>query len=59
MEIIARDRALGYVRGVTDGAPNAIQVADRFVLRCNIRETVERYLIHVRPALRPDRSQGH
>ncbi len=52
VEIIARDRALDYVRGATAGAPDAIQVADRFHLLCNMRETVERYFIRVRPALR-------
>ena len=49
---IARDRASDYVRGVTDGAPQAVQVVDRFHVLGNLREAVERYVLRVRADLR-------
>ncbi len=52
LAVIARDRAKDYARGATAGAPQATQVADRFHILCNLREAVERYLTHARPALR-------
>ena len=42
IEIIARDRGPDYIRGATAGAPDAVQVADRFHLLCNLREVLER-----------------
>ena len=44
IRVIARDRGNIYVDGATHGAPNAIQVADRFHLLCNLSEAVERIL---------------
>lgn len=44
IEIISRDRSTEYNKGATAGAPNAIQVADRFHLLMNLREAVERLL---------------
>jgi transposase len=52
IEVIARDRASDYARGATAGAPNAVQVADRFHLLCNLREALTRYLQRITPALR-------
>jgi transposase len=52
VEVIARDRASDYARGATEGAPEAIQVADRFHLLCNLRDALTRYLQRITPALR-------
>jgi transposase len=52
VEVIARDRASDYARGVTAGAPDAVQVADRFHLLCNLHEALTRYLQRITPALR-------
>ena len=52
IEVIARDRAANYIRGATDGAPQAVQVADRFHLLGNAREVIERYVQRTTPTLR-------
>jgi len=52
VEIISRDRALDYIDGATRGAPNAIQVADRFHLLQNLREAAQRLLERHQAALR-------
>lgn len=44
VEIISRDRAQNYIEGITQGAPTATQVADRWHLMKNWRETLEHLL---------------
>lgn len=44
IELITRDSSTEYARGVTEGAPAAIQIADRWHLLQNLREALERML---------------
>ena len=44
VEIISRDRAGGYAAGAKAGAPQAVQVADRFHLLKNLLDGFERFL---------------
>jgi len=44
VEIISRDRGVEYIKGATQGAPEAIQVADRWHLLKNLRDALKRLL---------------
>jgi transposase len=41
VSIVARDRAESYASGISEGAPDAIQAADRFHLFDNLADTLE------------------
>ena len=52
VEIISRDRSRAYADGAARGAPDAVQVADRFHLAKNLGETVVEVLERHRADLR-------
>jgi transposase len=52
VEIIARDRGGAYADGVRQGAPDTVQVADRFHLIANAGDALERVLVRKHQALR-------
>jgi len=52
IDVISRDRAGAYADGARQGAPDAVQVADRFHLLANVGERLERVLGSRRTALR-------
>lgn len=51
VEIVTRDRSTEYARGVTMGAPDVVQVADRWHVLGNLREALERLLDRLRSQL--------
>ncbi len=59
VEFVSRDRGGTYVDGDTWGAPQAIQIADRWHILANLGDAVEEFLIRARirlvetPALEP------
>ncbi len=47
VEFVSRDRCAFYAQGIRKGAPSARQVADRFRLMQNLRESIEREMTSV------------
>jgi transposase len=51
--VVARDRSDAYGAGIRQGAPDAVQVADRFHLMQNLAEALEQVLhAHSRGSIR-------
>ncbi|MBZ9753489.1 transposase [Deinococcus sp. HMF7604] len=48
IEIVTRDRASEYSRAVTEAAPQALQVADRWHLLCNLSGMVREWILRER-----------
>jgi transposase len=46
LRVISRDRSTEYERGIEEGAPDAVEILDRWHLLKNLREAVERVLEH-------------
>jgi transposase len=42
IEVVSRDRSPSYAAAINEGAPAAVQVADRFHLLMNVREALEK-----------------
>src|SRR3954447_14846043 len=52
VEVVSRDRAPAYAEAARKGAPQAVQVADRWHLIQYLVEALERWLLRFRPALK-------
>ena len=52
VEVVTRDRSPTYAAGINEGAPTALQVADRFHLLMNVREVVEKVVMRQNRLLR-------
>lgn len=52
IEVVARDRSTEYTRAITEAAPEALQVADRWHLLHSLRQVLVRYLTSARARLR-------
>lgn len=52
VEFISRDRSTEYLRGATEGAPQAQQVLDRWHILKNLREALERFFNRIAASLK-------
>ena len=58
LDVISRDRAPAYAEAARKGAPQAVQVIDRWHLIQNLVEALERCLLRFRPALKVAAGKG-
>src|SRR5262249_42445894 len=63
IDVVSRDRGAVYINGATLGAPQAIQVADRWHILSNLGDALEEFLIraHIRledGAVSPQKEQA-
>jgi transposase len=59
VEIVCRDRSGLYAEGIRHGAPQAVQVVDRFHLVQNLRDALERLFLRYRRDLNTLDASGH
>lgn len=59
IEVLSRDRSKTYKSAMTEGAPDAIQVADRFHLVKNLSETLEQAFGNYRSELKAAEKSQH
>lgn len=52
VQVLSRDRSKSYKQVISQGAPDAVQVADRFHLLQNLSEVLERFLATQSQALK-------
>jgi transposase len=52
VEVVSRDRSPTYASAISEGAPGALQVADRFHLLMNVREALEKVMMRQNRLLR-------
>ena len=52
VEVVSRDRSPTYASAIYEGAPGAMQVADRFHLLMNVREVLEKVMMRQNRLLR-------
>ena len=52
VKVVARDRSTEYARAISEGAPSAVQVADRWHLLHNLRQVLVRHLMSIRGRLK-------
>jgi transposase len=52
VEVVSRDRSPTYASGIYEGAPGALQVADRFHLLMNVREALKKVMYRQNRLLR-------
>jgi transposase len=52
IQVISRDRATAYAQGAREGAPHAVQIADRWHLLKNLTDALEKVLLREHRAVR-------